>query len=73
MRRIHPHGVADGQLGEWLANLSRARALLTDVATLHPGHGRSGGLALLDTQRRYLEAYGAAVRELGDRPEGART
>jgi glyoxylase-like metal-dependent hydrolase (beta-lactamase superfamily II) len=56
--------VADGQLGEWLANLSRARAMLADAATLYPGHGRSGGLALLETQRRYLQAYRGAVGEL---------
>jgi hypothetical protein len=31
---------------------------------VYPGHGRSGSLDLLDAQRRYLEAYRAAVREL---------
>jgi glyoxylase-like metal-dependent hydrolase (beta-lactamase superfamily II) len=56
--------VADGQLAEWCENLTRARTLLADVATLYPGHGRSGGLALLEQERRYLEEYRRAVREL---------
>jgi glyoxylase-like metal-dependent hydrolase (beta-lactamase superfamily II) len=56
--------LADGQLAEWFANLTRVRALLTGISTIYPGHGRSGSLQLLDAQRRYLEAYRAAVREL---------
>lgn len=56
--------IADGQLAEWLANLTRARTLLGNVGTIYPGHGPSGSLELLDLQRRYLETYRAAVREL---------
>jgi glyoxylase-like metal-dependent hydrolase (beta-lactamase superfamily II) len=56
--------LADGYLEEWLANLTRARALLGGFSTIHPGHGRSGSLDLLEAQRRYLEAYREAVREL---------
>ncbi len=62
------HGVhsylADGQLAEWLANLAKARTFLADVPTIYPGHGGSGSLDLLETQRRYLEAYRAAIDEI---------
>jgi glyoxylase-like metal-dependent hydrolase (beta-lactamase superfamily II) len=60
---VHSY-LADGQVGRWLANLARARALLADAATIYPGHGRSGGLDLLDMQRRYLDTYRSAVSDL---------
>jgi glyoxylase-like metal-dependent hydrolase (beta-lactamase superfamily II) len=60
---VHSY-LADGQLAEWLANLDRARAFLSDVRTLYPGHGASGSLELLETQRRYLETYRDAIRDL---------
>jgi len=56
--------IADGYLGEWLANLRRARGLLAGVEIIYPGHGRPGGFELLDAQSAYLEAYRHAVREL---------
>lgn len=56
--------LADGQLAEWLANLARARVLLANVSTVYPGHGRRGSVELLETQRRYLDAYRAAVSDL---------
>jgi glyoxylase-like metal-dependent hydrolase (beta-lactamase superfamily II) len=58
--------LADGTLEEWLAGLTEVRSLLSGISTIHPGHGRSGSLDLLDGQRRYLEAYRDAVRELAE-------
>jgi glyoxylase-like metal-dependent hydrolase (beta-lactamase superfamily II) len=60
---VHSY-LADGQLAERLANLEKARGFLSGAGTLYPGHGAGGSLELLDTQRRYLEAYRAAIRDL---------
>lgn len=56
--------IADGSVLRWLANIERFRALLEGVATLYPGHGRAGGVELLDAQKDYLLAYCAAVLEV---------
>ena len=56
--------IADGRVLRWLANIERFRALLEGVATLYPGHGRAGGIELLDAQKDYLLAYCAAVLEV---------
>ncbi|MDQ2715483.1 MAG: hypothetical protein M3Z08_11300, partial [Chloroflexota bacterium] len=56
--------VADDHLLGWLANLERARIFLQGVKTIYLGHGKSGSLDLLDTQRDYLLAYCTAVKEL---------
>ena len=48
----------------WLANIERFRALLEGVTTLYPGHGRAGGVKLLDAQKDYLLAYCAALMEV---------
>jgi glyoxylase-like metal-dependent hydrolase (beta-lactamase superfamily II) len=56
--------IADGRVLRWLANIERFRALLEGVATLYPGHGRAGGVELLDAQKDYLLAYCAAVLEV---------
>jgi len=55
---------ADDHILAWLANLEFARALLADVSIIYPGHGAPGGLDLIDSQRDYLLAYCAAVKEL---------
>lgn len=55
--------IADGHCGDWLANLDRAESLLTG-ATLYPGHGAPGSLALLQKQRDYLLTYRASVQRL---------
>jgi glyoxylase-like metal-dependent hydrolase (beta-lactamase superfamily II) len=55
---------ADEHIGDWLANLERARVLLADVQMLYPGHGPAGSLELLDTQRRYLLTYQGVVKDL---------
>lgn len=55
--------IADGHSGEWLVNLDRAEKLLRG-ATLYPGHGTPGTLALLQKQRDYLLTYRATVQRL---------
>ena len=59
---IHSY-VADDHILGWLANLERARVLLQDIETIYLGHGKPGSLDLLNTQREYLLAYCAAVKE----------
>ena len=56
--------IADGRVLRWLANIERFRALLEGVATLYPGHGRAGGVELLDAQKDYLLAYCTTVLEV---------
>ncbi len=61
--------VSDGHTRAWLATLAALERALPAGATLYPGHGEPGGLALLADQRRYLEALRAEVRQLS--PGGA--
>jgi glyoxylase-like metal-dependent hydrolase (beta-lactamase superfamily II) len=58
--------IADGRVLRWLANIERFRALLEGVTTLYPGHGRAGGVKLLDAQKDYLLAYCAALLEVAE-------
>ena len=58
--------IADGHVLAWLANLQNARALLTDVERIYPGHGGEASLDLLETQKAYLLTYCAAVKALSD-------
>src|SRR5262245_9843590 len=60
---VHAY-VTDGHTTQWLANLERLRRSLAGAKVLYPGHGEPGGLELLDWQKRYLESYRAAVRDL---------
>lgn len=55
--------LADARWDDWLASLSRLEAELPADATLHVGHGPSAGRELLARQRRYVEAFVAAVRQ----------
>lgn len=61
---VHAY-LSDGHSTAWLANLDRAKAELTG-RVLHPGHGASGGLELLDWQRGYLVAYRDEVKRLAN-------
>jgi glyoxylase-like metal-dependent hydrolase (beta-lactamase superfamily II) len=63
MNRVHPW-LAEGHSAAWLASLDKAQAALKGVATVYPGHGEKGTLETLAWQKRYLEQYRAAVREL---------
>lgn len=53
--------LADGRWADWLASLEAVEARLADDVTLHVGHGASGTRALLAGQRRYIEAFVAAL------------
>jgi glyoxylase-like metal-dependent hydrolase (beta-lactamase superfamily II) len=55
--------LADGHWEDWLATLSRLDRELPADVTLHVGHGPAGGKELLANQRRYIEAFVAAVAE----------
>jgi glyoxylase-like metal-dependent hydrolase (beta-lactamase superfamily II) len=59
----HPY-IADDHIFDWLKNLERARDLLANVTIIHPGHGKSGSIELIDSQESYLLTYIDAVREL---------
>ena len=56
--------IADGHVLAWLANLENARALLAEVERIYLGHGAGSSPGLLETQKAYLLAYCAAVKEL---------
>ena len=53
--------LADGRWDEWLTSLRAFEARLDDQVTLHVGHGASGTKDLLARQRRYIDAFVAAV------------
>jgi glyoxylase-like metal-dependent hydrolase (beta-lactamase superfamily II) len=56
------HGfLADGYWEDWLAHIQALAAELPPDATLHPGHGKPGGLDLLTWQRGYIERFIDAV------------
>jgi glyoxylase-like metal-dependent hydrolase (beta-lactamase superfamily II) len=59
----HPY-IADDHIFDWLKNLERARDMLANITTIHPGHGKSGSIELIDSQESYLLTYIDAVREL---------
>ena len=48
---------------DWLSRLDRE---LPAEVTLHVGHGPAGGKELLASQRRYIEAFVAAVAQHAD-------
>jgi glyoxylase-like metal-dependent hydrolase (beta-lactamase superfamily II) len=53
--------LADGRWEEWLTSLRTFEARLDDHVTLHVGHGASGTKDLLARQRRYIDAFVAAL------------
>jgi hypothetical protein len=59
----HPY-IADDHILDWLKNLDKARDLLANTTTIYPGHGKSGSIDLIDSQKKYLLAYIDAVKEL---------
>ena len=63
--RMHAY-LADGQWDHWLRTLSRLDRELPAEVTLHVGHGPAGGKELLASQRRYIEAFVAAVAQHAD-------
>lgn len=55
--------LADGYADEWLGTLTRLEKELAPDATLYVGHGAPAGLELVEGQRRYIEAFIAAVED----------
>jgi glyoxylase-like metal-dependent hydrolase (beta-lactamase superfamily II) len=53
--------LADGYWEDWLAHIQSLADQLPPDATLHPGHGKPGGLDLLTWQRGYIERFIEAV------------
>jgi glyoxylase-like metal-dependent hydrolase (beta-lactamase superfamily II) len=53
--------LADGLYRQWLANIERLRSQLPAAATLHPGHGESCGLEVLDWQAGYITTFLDAI------------
>lgn len=65
--------LADGHYAEWLAQLVALEAKLDRDAVLYVGHGEPAGRELLQTQRRYVEAFVEAVqRHIADAPDARR-
>jgi glyoxylase-like metal-dependent hydrolase (beta-lactamase superfamily II) len=62
---VHPW-LAEGHSGAWLQSLTALEKLAAaqGVKSFFPGHGAEGGVATIAWQRRYLETYRAAVKEL---------
>jgi glyoxylase-like metal-dependent hydrolase (beta-lactamase superfamily II) len=58
--------LADARWAEWLGVLARLEAELPADVVLHVGHGPAGGRDLLAAQRRYIEAFVAAVERFSD-------
>ncbi|HEY6424278.1 MAG TPA: MBL fold metallo-hydrolase [Pseudonocardiaceae bacterium] len=58
--------LADGRWPQWLAVLDQLEGELPATVALHVGHGPPGGLDLLAAQRRYLQAFEAAIERHPD-------
>ena len=63
MNEVHAY-TADGHTGRWIESLRQLENDLQQVVQIYPGHGDSGGVDLLKTQRRYLEEFRSQVRDL---------
>ena len=48
----------------WLARLDELEQLAAErgLRTIHPGHGRAGGLSLIQGTREYLQAFASAIQ-----------
>lgn len=52
----------DAHHASWLTSLATLEAQVPDDVTLYLGHGEPAGKPVLEAQRRYIEAFVAAVR-----------
>lgn len=52
----------DAHHASWLTSLATLEARVPDDVTLYLGHGEPAGKPVLEAQRRYIEAFVAAVR-----------
>lgn len=69
----HAHSyLADGHFAAWLTTLEMLSQQLGADVTLHLGHGDSAGKEVLVLQRRYIEAFLAAVTEYADHDPSTR-
>ena len=56
--------ITDAHTTAWLQALDALEHALPPGATLYPGHGKPGDVALIATERRYLERLRAELRRL---------
>jgi glyoxylase-like metal-dependent hydrolase (beta-lactamase superfamily II) len=72
---VHPW-LAEGRSAQWLAQLDRLAGDVPADWTLYPGHGASGGVTVIDAQRRYITELRAAtqaqLRPAGLAPDSAK-
>jgi glyoxylase-like metal-dependent hydrolase (beta-lactamase superfamily II) len=54
--RVHPW-LAEGRSVQWLAQLDRLEREIPTDWTLYPGHGDSGGFALIASQQNYIRSF----------------
>jgi glyoxylase-like metal-dependent hydrolase (beta-lactamase superfamily II) len=54
--RVHPW-LAEGRSGQWLTQLDRLPKEIPTDWTLYPGHGDSGGIAVIAAQRDYIRDF----------------
>ena len=57
--------LADGFADQWIEHFALLREQLPADALLHPGHGESAGLELLEWQERYITTFLNAVCDDG--------
>ncbi len=58
---VHPW-LAEGRTAQWLVQLDRLAHEIPADWTVYPGHGPSGGIAVIDAQRRYITGFRAATQ-----------
>jgi glyoxylase-like metal-dependent hydrolase (beta-lactamase superfamily II) len=64
---VHPW-LAEGRTAQWLAQLDRLTTEVPANWTVYPGHGPSGGVTVIDAQRKYIAGFRAATQaRLGSR------
>jgi glyoxylase-like metal-dependent hydrolase (beta-lactamase superfamily II) len=67
--QVHPW-LAEGRSAQWLGQLDRLAKEIPADWTVYPGHGPSGGVAVIDTQRQYITEFRSATQaQLG--PQGS--
>jgi glyoxylase-like metal-dependent hydrolase (beta-lactamase superfamily II) len=60
LNHVHAYG-ADAHTFEWLKNLDRLITGLSGFDRIYPGHGKSGGVELLQWQKHYLQELRAEI------------
>ena len=65
MEGMHAY-TADAHTARWLTTLDSMKSELKDVVRIYPGHGKSGGLELLEPQQQYLNEFRNQVQEIAN-------